>query len=432
MFFRSIQRDRCGSVTSLTALALPVSLGIMALDINTSSWEMTQVNLQRIADIAAMAGAVEYAETWNGPTAASTAATVAELNGIPAGTRSGTGTDKVTDDYASWVTSFTVNTSVNVSANTAGTVTAQVQTSAPTWFAGLFNAATTETLSATAIAAVNLSSTGGQACLVALKGDTTAITTYEDISLSGNTSITSQTCGVRSDGSLALSGNATTDVPNVVVSGTIGTSGNAKISCPGASPCSQSGVAQIPDPFYAAYYGDLSIPSGVAAGTHTGNTYNPGVYASLSFSGNGSYILNPGIYYVTYGISLSGNVTLTGNGVTVISVNGNGLTMSGNTSLNLTAPSSGPTAGLVYGSSSTASTSLSGNSTVVLNGAIYVPNSAIGISGNSSAYTTQSSCLAVVALTAGFSGNSNFTNTGCAALGVPALYNKPATAMLIQ
>lgn len=430
MLSRSIQRDRRGSIAVLTALALPVSLGVMALDIDISNWELTRVQLQRIADNAAMAGAARYAETWNGPAAATTAANVAELNGVPAGTRSGTGTDTVTDNYGEWSTGFSVNTSVNAAANTAGTVTAQIETSAPVWFASISTSASQQMLSATAVAAVSLSSTGGQACLLALKGNSTAITTYDDITLGGHTSVTSQTCGVRSDGSLTVSGDATVAVPSVVASGTIGVAGNADLSCPTSAPCSQAGVAQIPDPFYSTYYNQLSIPAGESAGTVSGNTYGPGEYSSLSFSGNGSYTLSPGVYYVTGEISIQGTVTVTGNGVTLIS-NG-GLSLTGTGTVNLTAPSSGPTAGLLYGTSSSDALKLAGTSNVVLNGAVYAPNASLTITGNSNSYTTQSTCLDVIASTVTFSGNSNFTNTGCAALGVPALYNKPATAMLIQ
>lgn len=430
MSFRCIQRDRRGSVVLLTALALPVSLAVMALDINISDWELTRVRLQRIADIAAMAGAARYAQTWNGPAAATTAANVAELNGVPAGTRAGTGTDTVADTYGNWSTRFTVNTSVNAATNTAGTVTAQVQTSAPVWFAGIFPSATTGMLSATAVATVSLSSTGGQACLLALEGDSTAITTDDDITVGGHTTVTSQSCGVRSDGSLTVKGNATIAVPSVVASGTIGVSGSADVSCPTSSPCSQAGVAQIPDPFYSTYYNNLSIPAGESAGTVSGNTYGPGEYSSLSFSGNGSYTLSPGVYYVTGEISIQGSVSVTGNGVTLISNGGLSLTGTGNVSL--TAPSSGPTAGLLYGTSSSDSLKLAGTSNVVLNGAVYAPNASVTIIGDSNSYTTQSTCLDVVVSTATFSGNSNFTNSGCAALGIPALYNKPATAKLTQ
>lgn len=421
----AFRRDRRGTVAILSAMVLPVSLGVVALCIDVSNWELTRIRLQGIADIAAMAGAARYAQTWDGPAAVTTAANVAELNGAPAGTRSGVGTNTVTDEYGDWNMRFSIDTS-----GSAPSVTARVQTTAPVWFGHVHLGVSKEALSATAVAVVNLTSTGGQACILALKGDTDGITTYNDISISGNTSITSQTCGVRSDGSLSISGNATIGVPSVTASGTISVSGNSTIDCPTSSPCSQAEIAQIPDPFYSTYYGDLSIPNDVGTGSHSGSTYNPGEYSDLSFSGNGSYTLNPGVYYVTGQISISGTVALTGNGVTLISIGG--LSMSGNGRITLTAPSSGETAGLLYGTSGSGSISLSGNSNVVLSGAVYAPNATVTITGNSSSYTTQSSCLNVVASTASFSGNSDFTNAGCAALGVPALYNKPATAMLSQ
>ncbi len=417
--------DRRGSVAILTALVLPVSLGVMALGVDVSNWELTRVRLQGIADAAAMAGAARYAQSTDAPASVTTAANVAELNGVPAGTRTGTGTNTVTDNYGDWSTSFSTDTS-----GTTPKVTAQVETSAPVWFGRILTSATKQMLSATAVAAVYPNTSGGQACILALKGESSGITTYVDFSVSGNTSIASQNCGVRSDGSLTLSGNATIAVPTVIASGTISRSGNAQIDCPTSSACSQAGIAQIPDPFYSTYNSALTIPTGVSAGSHSGNTYNQGEYTNLSFSGNGTYTLNPGVYYVTGSINVSGNVTLTGNGVTLIS-NG-GISMSGNVNINLTAPSTGPTAGLVYGTSSTGSISLSGNSNVVLSGAVYAPKASVSVSGNSSQYTTRSNCLNIVASTVGFSGNSDLSNAGCAALGVPGIYNQPPTAMLVQ
>jgi hypothetical protein len=380
-----------------------------------------------------MAGAGRYAQTWNGPAAVTTAANVAELNGVPTGNRTGTGTDTVADNYGNWNTSFTVDTSINVAANSAGTVTAEVRASAPTWFAGIIRSAATQALSATAVAAVSLSSTGGQPCILALKGDSNAVTTYIDISISGHTTVTSQTCGVRSDASLTVSGDATFGVPSVIASGTITVSDPATgISCPTSSTCTQAGVAQIPDPFYSTYYSQLSTPSGVGAGTVSGDTYSPGEYSSLSFSGNRSYTLNPGIYYVTGQISIQGNVTVIGNGVTLIGGPDGSLSMTGTATVNLTAPSTGPTAGLLFGTTSSNSMKVAGTNNEVLSGAVYAPNASVTVTGDSKSYTSESTCLDVVASTVTFTGNSSFTNTGCAGLGVPAMYNKPATAMLIQ
>jgi formylmethanofuran dehydrogenase subunit C len=253
-----------------------------------------------------------------------------------------------------------------------------------------------------------------------------------DLSISGNTSVTSKTCGVRSDGSLQVNGNASLQVPTVVASGTISVGGNGSITCPSGTSCQQGGDPQVPDPFYTAYNSQIGIPATGNAGIMVGTTLNPGLYSSaINLCDNGSYTLSPGTYYVNGSISISGSALVSGSGVTLIS--SGGISISGNGTVKLTAPMQGATAGLLYGtSSSSASVSLSGNSRVTLNGAVYAPNVGVSFSGNSSVITTQSTCLNIVAATVSFSGNSDFTNTGCAALGVPAVYNLPPIARLIQ
>lgn len=419
--FQSSQR---GNVAVLAAFAMPACVGVMALGIDVSNWAMTRVQLQRLADVTAMAGASRYAETLNGPAAVSSAANVAELNGVPAGTRTGSGTATLTDNYGDWTTSFS---------DSGSTIASTVQMSAPIWFGRIFTSATKQPITARAVAQVFPRTSGGQACVLGLKGDSTGITTIVDVTISGNTSITSSTCGVRSDGSLQVNGNASIAVPTVVASGTISVGGNGSIACQSSTPCQQGGDPQIPDPFYSAYNSQLGIPATGNAGSSSGTTLSPGLYSSgLSLSDNNTYTLNPGVYYVEGTISIGGNASVSGNGVTLIS--SGGISIAGNGTVNLTAPGQGAaTAGLLYGtSSSSASVSLSGNSRVVLNGAVYAPNVAVTISGNSSVTTTQSTCLDVVASAVTFSGNSNFSNTGCAALGVPAIYNLPSTARLVQ
>jgi hypothetical protein len=160
-------------------------------------------------------------------------------------------------------------------------------------------------------------------------------------------------------------------------------------------------------------------------------TYNPGIYPSgLSFSGNGSYVLNPGVYYVD-GFSVQGTVTLFGSGVTLISTGD--ISFSGTGNVTLAAPSTGSSAGLLFGTTS-GSVSITGDSNGVLNGAVYAPNTGVTLTGNSSATAPQNPCFVIVATTVTFTGNSNssFDNTGCSSLGVPPMYNSPPTTQLIQ
>jgi hypothetical protein len=394
----------------------------MALGIDVSYWEVKRIQLQRIADVAALAGSVRYSQTNNATSAVRSAASVAELNGVPAGTRTIGGSTVLTDKYGDWVTSYSLNA-------TAATLTATIQTSVPVWFAGLYIGATKKTISTTAVAQTS-TSIGGQPCIVALKGDTTGVVTYVDLTFSGHTSVSSTTCGIRSDGGININGNSSLAVPTVIVSGSI--SGKQSITCTQSTSCTQSGAPQIPDPLSSAYGNELSIPPDTPAGSYTGTTYSPGLYSSdLSFNSNSTYTLNPGVYYVNGSISINGGATVSGSGVTLISTDG--ISMSGNSDVTLTAPSTGPTAGLVFGTSTTSGTvAISGDSSNVLNGAVYAPNANVSLTGNSSTATSPTSCFEIVGATLSFSGNSAFTNAGCSSLGVPTLDNSPPTTQLIQ
>lgn len=424
----SLVRDRRGSVLLMTALTMPVCIGVMALGIDISYWEAQRVKLQQIADIAALAGSVRYAQTGDVTGALKAAANLAELNGVPVGTRTLTGGTALTDNYGDWVTTYGFDSST-------AKLTATIQTSAPVWFGRLYTAATKQTLSATAVAQAT-SSIGGHPCIIATKGDTTGVVTYVDLTITGNTSVTSSTCGIRSDGGLSVGNSATVSVPTVIASGSINLNGGGTIIC-SPSPCQQSGAPQVPDPFSSAYGSALSVPAGSTAGTYTYSsgtyTYTPGTYSSdLKFSGNNTYNLSPGVYYVNGSIGIGGGVTVTGNGVTLISTGG--ISMAGSSSVTLTAPSTGPTAGLLFGTRASSGTfSLVGNSTNILNGAVYAPNANVTLTGNSSSTNSlPSTCFEIVASTVGFTGNAGFTNSGCGSLGVPVLDNSPVVARLVE
>lgn len=413
--------DRRGTVAVITALCLPVCTGVMALGIDVSYWEVVRVQCQAIADAAAMGGAEHYAESGYSSLALTTAANIAELNGVTPGTRGGDGTTTLTDNSTSWTASFSFSSS-------AQTVTATISTSAPLWFGRLLTTATSQTIAATAVASMG-KRTGGSSCVLGLNGSATGVTTYVDLSISGNTTISSTHCGVRSDGQLTVSGNATLSVPNVVASGGIGQSGNAQINCTGSS-CQWGNAPQLTDPLASSYESQLSVPAG-GSPQGSATTLNPGTYSSgLSFGSNNTYKLNAGVYYVNGSISVAGNSIISGAGVTLISTGG--ISMSGNSVLTLTAPSSGSTAGLLFGTTASSSITISGNSNANLNGAIYAPNASVKVSGNSTEFASQSTCVEIVAQTVSFSGNSDLDNSGCASLGAPTIYNLPSTVQLTQ
>jgi len=104
-------------------------------------------------------------------------------------------------------------------------------------------------------------------------------------------------------------------------------------------------------------------------------------------------------------------------------------TISGNATVNLSAPTSGPTAGLLFGTTS-ASVKIARTASSTLAGAIYAPNGQVTLTGNSDS----KACLVVVANTVTYSGSSDQTNAGCATNypALPPVYDLPPIARLVQ
>src|ERR1035437_10046030 len=74
--------QRRGSIAVLTAVMAPVMVMTLALGVEVSFWSLNKVELQRIADVAAWAGAKQYAASSNAQSATNTAANLAEINGV--------------------------------------------------------------------------------------------------------------------------------------------------------------------------------------------------------------------------------------------------------------------------------------------------------------------------------------------------------------
>lgn len=426
--FKAGAGDRRAAVSLIVAATVPVLLGVMALGIDVSYWTTVRLGLQRTADIAALAGAAKYASTDNSSSALTTAANIAELNGLPVGTRTGDGSTTLTDAYGSYSATFGFS-------NSPAQITVSVSQSVPFIFSALLvsNPSQGKTITATATAQIYARPGGGVACVVALNGSSTGITTYTDLSVSGgnNTNVAMSGCDIRSDASIDFNGNPGVGVPNLIASGSI--SGSYRNICTTTTGCDQqlTAVPQIPDPLASSYASALSVPV-TAIAQPTGTTLSPPpsgeAYQSLSFS-SGTYTLSPGTYYVSGSVTFNSNSVVSGTGVTIIMGNNGSLTMNGNATVNLTAPTSGSTAGLLFGSTTPHGITFSGNSASTLGGAIYLPNGSANIGGNTS---PASSCLEIVAQNVSFEGSSSFSSSGCGSLGGSQISDYPASAKLVQ
>lgn len=417
--------DRRGAISAVTALILPILVGVMALGFDISYRAVVRSELQRVADVSALAGAARFASSLSSSSALTTAADVVELNGFPVGTRGGSGTTTLTDTYG--------NYSATVTYTSPGKVAVTVQRIVSLLFSNMFLPTSVQTVAASATAQLSARGSGNQSCALALNGFSNSITTTDNLTISGgkNTNIQMSGCNLRSDASTQFNGAPTVGVPNIVASGTIG--GNYTQNCVlGQNPCDQQSTSmpQVPDPFAPAY-GNLLNVSGTVTAQPSSTNFGPApagmVYSSLSFGSN-TYNLSPGVYYVAGSVSFNGSGTVNGTGVTFIMTGT--LSAAGSSILNLSAPTSGPTAGLLFGAKSDDSgVSFSGNSTQNLAGAIYMPNGSVTITGNTSA---ASNCLISVAQSVTFAGSSSFGAAGCASLGVPTTYDLPSIARLIQ
>jgi len=146
-------------------------------------------------------------------------------------------------------------------------------------------------------------------------------------------------------------------------------------------------------------------------------TLQPGTYfGGIQITGNANVTFSPGLYILAGGgLTVTGNSTLTGTGVTFYDTSATGysyapIDLTGNETANLSAPTSGTYEGFLFFQDpsvavGSAGATVVGNSSSTFNGIVYFPTTALTYVGNSggSGYTI------LVAYTISMTGNSSFT-----------------------
>jgi Flp pilus assembly protein TadG len=366
-------RDRRGVVAVLFALAAPVLGLALGAGIEVSRWSVAQVELQRVADAAALAGVFDYehqpssvAPAAAAEAAGKAAANLAQINGVTA--TASPVWNATTQTFPDGLINVKVVSGVKNTGDFALQVT--VTRAVPLFLAGFFTKAPTKTVSATAIAElVTTSATTGTACVLALEGDSTGITTDVDFNFSNGVTVnTSGNCALRSDGDVILTGgvdigsvNANADfiaagsvtvengatVDGSVTAGSIAVTGGGNVTGSVAAPASSDisvnnggnagsqttapNPGQVSDPFAQ----DTTLQNALqSASTQTGTpesncntgnggascTINPGNFSTIS-NGNGDTLtLNPGLYTVNGPVNFGGGtVNFAAGGVTIVS-----------------------------------------------------------------------------------------------------------------
>ena len=272
----------------------------------------------------------------------------------------------------------------------SGYIEAIVTRPEPTFFLRVLGL-TTITLSARAVSAVG----NGPNCIYVMDPSAPSA-----MNLNGNINIQSG-CGLLVDSSsstgLSVNGNITITAPTIAVVGGYSSNGNVTLT-----PQPKTGILPAADPL--AYvqppsYGACSYNSFSLNGNYgtSGSPYqmNPGVYCGgISFNGNFYLKFNPGTYVLAGGgMSVNGNATMTGTGVTFYNTAGTGgykgIVLNGNVILTFSAPTSGTLSGILFFQDrlipgSAAGSTINGNSGSTIDGALYFPTTTLTYNGNSS------------------------------------------------
>src|SRR6185295_2050330 len=167
--------------------------------------------------------------------------------------------------------------------------------------------------------------------------------------------------------------------------------------------------------------------------SHQTETISPGVYCGgIKLTAGANVTMNSGIYYLDGGdLTLTGQTTLKGTGVTVVFTSSSGsgyatASIAGGATVQLIAPTSGPTSGIaLFGDRNEpvgTTYKLTGGDTQYIGGAIYFQKGAIQWAGNADG---NNKCTQIVADTVQLVGNTTLQvdckGFGTKTMGSPAL-----------
>jgi hypothetical protein len=369
-------RRRPGKVVVFVALCLTGMVGVVALAVDGGLLLDDQQQLQAAADAAALAAATDLFTNYSthqgadpNRTAAQSAQTIAAANGFSDGSNG----DTVTVNIPPKSGTFSGQT---------GYAEVIIQHKQNRYFSTIFgNGAITVTARAVARgmqkpyvnASILLLDPSGQG----------AFTNSGNILLMAGAPILINSA---SSQAAQLSGDIAITAPQMNIVGNYNTDGNvlllAKVT---------TGAQATPDPLAT-----LPVPSNLAMQSNSPVAYSrgsynlqPGIYnGGIALSRSAAVTLEPGVYYLNGGgLNVSGQASLTGNGVLIYNSplsSTDAINLSSRGAISLSPPTSGVYAGLTFFQDRTSpvALSLSGKDNVSISGTIYAPAASLNISGN--------------------------------------------------
>lgn len=387
------ERGRRGLALIWTVLTLLLMIAVSGLTIDLSYLYFTGAQLQDAADAASLAGAA--AVTRDPAAARSQSLRIAAANyaaGASVSIRSNPDNapdgDVVIGRFDRQAGTFTA-TLVNPN---AVKVVARRTAASPGGGVGLMFGpafgAKTANIERQAIAMTS-ATVGGDAGIIVLNPNSCSA-----LSLTGNAnvSVPGGDIQVNSDSlhALAANGNGVLDAANVNVVGDYRFTSNANVTGElnvGAAFMPDP-LAELPAPPAGADLGSVKLTS------NQSRTLSPGYYSGgISAQGNSALTLRPGIYVLDgQGIKLSGNATLSAQGVMLYIKGSGSVSLAGNGSVTITPPD--PTEhtftgadvyqgiALFQGRSNSRDADIVGNGSMLIEGVIYFPKATLSASGN--------------------------------------------------
>jgi Flp pilus assembly protein TadG len=395
IFGRDLAIGTDGATAVVAGLVFTGLVGFVGLGTETGMWYYTHRTMQAAADSSALsASAALEAGSTNG------FSTEGKATAAQYGFADGTAGVTVTVNHPPASGNFAGN------AKAVEVIVQQPQTALIT---ASFLPGGGPTIAARAVA---LQGNPGTGCVLALDTGASAATFGN-----GTTNVNLVKCGLyvnsNSSSALTLVGGAQITADSASIVGNLSDSGNAAITTVhgitvGAQPATDPYQnVQIP-PTSGCDHSGFSAPK-------NGPALMPGVYCNgLSINANANVQLSPGTYIIDRGsLSVSGNATVTGTGVTFVLTDSAGTTpatvaIHGGATLDIQAPTTGAMAGIAFiqdrnGTSGT-NNDFSGGTSQSITGVIYFPKETISFAGGTQ---TGSGCLQLVADEVDFKGNAN-------------------------
>lgn len=386
-FIGGFCRDTRGSVMAYMGIMLPVMLGITGLALDGSLWYAQKRGVQAIADTAAYSLMLEMERIGDTDLAKAAAKEDAVVYGL--------------DEAAGDSITFNIPPASGAYAGMAGYYEAIVERPAAIFLAGLF----VDDFDTAARAVSGGSAGTPPPCLLASDPN------MKDAFKVNNGTVKTTGCDIQvnsdDDDALNVAKNGVLDadpiniVGDYVNKGTMTSEPNTGVSSI-ADP-----LAKLPQPSASGCdYTDVSYSGGT-------QTLSPGVYCGgISLSGDAQVTMEPGNYIISGDasttLSVTGQASLNGSGVTTYFDGDTSLSINGQGSLNLTSPSSGTYAGILfYGdpeSDLDTQHMVTGNGSAIFDGIMYFPNAIAKINGNGNT-TANTSISAIMARQLRFGGN---------------------------